>query len=308
MTIRNVLLYRWGGNELWEMAPPYVGSPHVYGSWDPTATDPETLSMMQYGRREMYVEFADVKDYRAAQAKASVTLTPKYTPDEPVVVDQRVRAGEAPFDPAAYQLGDRVTAPNRAGSPTSMRVQSVTVKGNQDGTSTCAPVLQDKKETEQQRLERWIRGADTGMGSLAGVTEQAKTITGSVVNSSRSSSKKLGPWSANPTVSAGSRGTPTQVEVPCVIVRYSFRSTSPGSNPTTWFFEVNGFKKATITLPANTLLKEMTPITDGTGNSYVLTDGMIRLSKSDICNVEVSVDGGHSGLSLDITTIEGTPV
>jgi hypothetical protein len=142
--LANVLLIRW------------------VGGW---AERFNTASIVANGRREAVISLGAVQSAEEAYRISDEQLRIYANTRSQITADiEPVGNADTPY--LSFAVGDRVTVPNEAGTPSSQRVVAITVSEDDDGRITYAPELNDLIIEAQERLADRIRKLSTGTAGM----------------------------------------------------------------------------------------------------------------------------------------------
>jgi len=142
--LANVLLVRW------------------LGGWSEAF---HTASIVANGRREATLSLGAVQSYEEAQRIATEQLNINASTRSQITADiEPVGNADTPY--LAFTVGDTITVPNEAGTPTAERVMAITVAEDDNGQVTYAPELNDLILEAQERLTDRIRKLSTGTAGM----------------------------------------------------------------------------------------------------------------------------------------------
>lgn len=142
--LANVLLVRW------------------VGGW---AESFDTTSIVANGRREATLSLGAVQSAEEADRIAFEQLRIYANTRSQITADVEP-ASDADTPYLAYAVGDTITVPDEAGTPTAERVVAITVSEDEDGRITYAPELNDLILEAQERLTDRIRKLSTGNAGM----------------------------------------------------------------------------------------------------------------------------------------------
>lgn len=142
--LANVLLTRW------------------VGGW---AEFLDAGSITTNGRREATLSLGAVQSYEESQRIANEQLRIYANTRSQITADIEP-ASDADTPYLSYAVGDTITVPDEAGTPTAERVVAITVAEDEDGRITYAPELNDLILEAQERLTDRIRKLSTGTAGM----------------------------------------------------------------------------------------------------------------------------------------------
>lgn len=249
-------------------------------------------SVTSYGRREAFLSLGNVRSGVSAITTAYNTLDPISTPDLSVLVEiEPADTSEEPY--TAFGLGDTVTVPNRAGTPTAYRVVSISGEENDDGLITWYIELATARELYQQRQERWLRR--TAHGTLDGRSRSATPSSPHILSSGK----------VNVTEISFSTGGGGEVLVGDVGTNYTPRQSLLlyRSEITAVVAGVTDDTSVDTSVDAALLGEVVTlPVSGAEGvNDWAAP---VLVNAENVVNIEATEEGGHTGVTV---TVLGVP-
>jgi hypothetical protein len=240
------------------------------------------------GRLEAYLSTPDTTDgiqtfYNSARQVSNLAT------ESESIEDVRHRLTED----TDYDVGDYVTIPDRAGTPTLWRCVARAVDTDDDGNGFVTSSFGVPRDDAEARNERWLRKND---GTLDGRAEIATTGASFLIDSENLSPVKLNFSTGGSGVTiVGDRGTPERPDEPLLVVAFDLEADIAGaSGSTVVALEVNGTGVQSATLPS--------------GDTFVrqILATPVLVTVTDWLNVETTAAGGAQGLSATALCMAAT--
>lgn len=245
-------------------------------------------SVTAHGRREAFLSLGNVRSGVSAIRTAYNTLDPISSPAVSIVIEiEPDDVDEEPY--TGVGIGDTVTAPDRAGTPTSYRVVSIAGVVDEDGRIGWTIELATARELYQQRQDRWLRR--TAHGTLDGRSRSATPSSPHILSAGKVNVVKLTFSSGGSgEVLAGDIGTNEPIREPLLLFRSEVHANVAGITGATTF---------DTTVDAS-LVSE--PVTAAVSQAEGVNDwsDMVLVDHTNVVNVEATAAGGHVGVTVTV--------
>lgn len=248
-------------------------------------------SVSTYGRREAFLSLSNVRSGVSAITTAHNTLDPISTPDLSILVE--IAPEDTDDEPySSFGIGDTVTAPNRAGTPTEYRVTSISGAVDDDGNIAWFVELVTARELYQQRQERWLRR--TAHGTLDGRSRSASPSSPHILTSGKVNVTEI-------TFSTGGGGEVLDGDVG---TNYTPRESLLlyRSEITAVVAGVTDDTSVDTTVDASLLGEVVTlPVSQAEGfNDWAAP---VLVDATNVVNIEATEEGGHTGVTVTVLAV-----
>ncbi len=228
------------------------------------------LSSINSGPSTLWTMLANLKPVSTPEVSIIITIEPDDETDTPLL---------------AFRVGDRVTAPDANGEPTTYRVMAISWDEDDDGALSWRVELATARDVQEQVWHRWLRR--TGNGTLDGRSRSATVTSPSIMNAGTVAviEKQWGIGGAEALV--GDRGDPWRPRERQIIYRLELECDVPGATGDTTVQLYDGISPGpTVTLA----------VTEGQGWADITEP--ILVDTLDTLNVETIAAGGHTGVTF----------
>ena len=260
---RNAILARWAG-----------------GFFETTFPD----SITPYGQRGGFVGISNVESGEAAFWTMLNIADQVSLPRQALTLAILPTSGDEPI--TDYNIGDRVSAYNSAGTLTLFRVAGISGSEDDNGVVSWTVELETAREIQEQRDRRWL--ANTANGTLDGRSPSTRLTIPSTVNAGPANvleySFSVGGMA---TTTIGDRGSPTRPREPGLVYRVELECDTAGAS---------GSTSAELLLD-NTAIATVT-MTSGNDFGYADISPPVYCDETNLLNVETTAAGGHLGANL----------
>lgn len=245
----------------------------------------DTGSVSTWGRRESFLSLGNVNSGVSAVYTSFATLSPHLGPQQSVIVEiAPVDTSDEPY--SAFNIGDRVTAPNRAGTPTEYRVAAITCEEDDDGELHWFPELATAWELYEQQQTRWLRR--TGHGAFDGRSRSASPSSRHIISAGKVNVVEVSfSTGGGGEMLIGDRGTPYRPRESTLFYRLEIEADVAGVTDDTsaqLYIDTTGLD--TVTCP------------DSEDTGFTDMDTPVLATPLNVMNVEGTEEGGHTGVTV----------
>jgi len=130
-------------------------------------------SIAAYGRHEAFLELGSANSEEEVDRIAGDLLGVRGEPEVATTVAMEPAGGDRPYED--FGVGDWLTCPDEAGTPTSFRVNGLAVSEDPEGQPVFVPELRTKQQSVDTHQQRWLKRMANG--ALGGSTNVARPVT-----------------------------------------------------------------------------------------------------------------------------------
>lgn len=252
---------------------------------DGTARVADSDSVTAYDRREGYLSVPEIGDGVAAFYAELSALAYLKDPTESAEMEFLYSAvGAAPH------VGQTVSYTNRHGDVVTGPVKARTVNGDEDGQARITVEIGAARDDLQARADRYNRSV--AHGTLDGRSETAVPVNASIISSQQMSPASLSVSGGGGTAIVGDRGSTQRPSEPFLAVKLEADWDEAGtSGATVVRVEKDGTTIGSVS------------VASGQRHGMTVLDPPVIFVRSNECNFETTLAGGHVGGSVRVVGV-----